>query len=380
MADLPIKELGDEAPVYDRPFVETPKQPVDRRPRTSRRRCRIADALVKLIGSPDLCSKRWVWEQYDHVILGNTVQRPGGDAAVVRVNDGPKALALTSDVTPRYCEADPFEGGKQAVAEAWRNLTAVGARPLALTDNLNFGNPERPEIMGQFVGCIRGIGEACRALDFPVVSGNVSLYNETNGRAILPTPTIGGVGLLDDFTKSATLAFKAEGEAILLVGETHGWLGQSLYLREICGREEGAPPPVDLAAERAQRRFRPRADRATAWSTAVHDVSDGGLLVALAEMAMASGIGAVLDAAPDDSARMPSGSARIRRATSSRSPASTAERVARRAQAAGVPVHAARVDRRRRPRDSPANGRLRSAALRERFEGWLPAYMAGASG
>ena len=164
-------------------------------------------------------------------------------------------------MTPRYCEADPFEGGKQAVAEAWRNLTAVGGRPLAVTDNLNFGNPERPEIMGQLVGCIRGIGEACTALDFPVVSGNVSLYNETNGRAILPTPTIGGVGLLDDFTKSATLAFKAEDEAILLIGETTGWLGQSLYLREICGREEGAPPPVDLAAETPQRRFRARADR-----------------------------------------------------------------------------------------------------------------------
>ena len=169
---------------------------------------------------------------------------------MVRVEDGPKALALTTDVTPRYCEADPFEGGKQAVAEAWRNLTAVGARPLALTDNLNFGNPERPEIMGQLVGCIRGIAEACKALDFPVVSGNVSLYNETNGRAILPTPTIGGVGVLDDFTKSATLAFKAADEAILLIGETKGWLGQSLYLREICEREEGAPPPVDLAAER----------------------------------------------------------------------------------------------------------------------------------
>jgi phosphoribosylformylglycinamidine (FGAM) synthase-like enzyme len=209
-----------------------------------------ADALAKLIGTPDLCSRRWVWEQYDHVIGGNTVQRPGGDAAVVRVQDGPKGLALTADVTPRYCEADPFEGGKQAVAEAWRNITAVGGRPLALTDNLNFGNPERPEIMGQFVGCLKGIADACRALDFPVVSGNVSLYNETNGRGILPTPTIGGVGLLDDFTKSATLAFKREGEAILLIGETHGWLGQSLYLRDICGREEGAPPPVDLEAEK----------------------------------------------------------------------------------------------------------------------------------
>ena len=255
------------------------------------------EALLYLIGSPDLCSRRWVWEQYDHVILGNTVQRPGGDAAVVRVNDGPKALALTSDVTPRYCEADPFEGGKQAVAEAWRNITAVGGRPLAITDNLNFGNPERPEIMGQLVGCIRGIGEACRRLDFPVVSGNVSLYNETNGRAILPTPTIGGVGLLDDFTKSATLAFKAEQEAILLIGETAGWLGQSLYLREICQREEGAPPPVDLDAERRNGDF-VRALIAEGTATAVHDLSDGGLLVALAEMAMASGIGAELEAPP----------------------------------------------------------------------------------
>ena len=199
MADLPIKELGDEAPVYDRPFADAAQaRAIDAA--SVKPPMNIADALDKLIASPDLCSKRWVLEQYDHVILGNTVQRPGGDAAVVRVEEGPKALALTADVTPRYCDADPFEGGKQAVAEAWRNLTAVGARPLALTDNLNFGNPERPEIMGQLVGCIRGIGEAARALDFPIVSGNVSLYNETNGRAILPTPTIGGVGILDDFT------------------------------------------------------------------------------------------------------------------------------------------------------------------------------------
>src|SRR5262245_19597880 len=198
MADLPIKELGDQAPVYDRPYVETLKPALVRAAGVAAP-VPTAEALLRLIGSPDLCSKRWVWEQYDHIILGNTVQRPGGDAAVVRVNDGPKGLALTADVTPRYCEADPFEGGKQAVAEAWRNLTAVGARPLALTDNLNFGNPERPEIMGQLVGCIRGIAEACSALDFPVVSGNVSLYNETNGRAILPTPSIGGVGVIDDF-------------------------------------------------------------------------------------------------------------------------------------------------------------------------------------
>ncbi|MBN8976029.1 MAG: phosphoribosylformylglycinamidine synthase subunit PurL [Rhizobiales bacterium] len=296
MADLPIKELGDEAPLYDRPHVPSPALPViharDVAPPVS-----IPDALVKLIAAPDMCSRRWVWEQYDHVIGGNTVQRPGGDAAVVRIEDGPKGLAMTVDVTPRYCEADPFEGGKQAVAEAWRNVTAVGAKPLAITDNLNFGNPERPEIMGQFVGALRGIADACRVLDFPVVSGNVSLYNETNGRGILPTPSIGGVGLLDDFTKSATLAFKAEGEAILLIGETKGWLGQSIYLRDVCGREEGAPPPVDLAAEKRNGDVVRGMIRAGT-ATAVHDLSDGGLLVALAEMAMAGNIGAVLDAAP----------------------------------------------------------------------------------
>ncbi|WGD55678.1 phosphoribosylformylglycinamidine synthase subunit PurL [Bradyrhizobium sp. CB1650] len=296
MADLPIKELGDEAPVYDRPHVAAAALPVVHA-REVPAPMSVGAALEKLIGSPDLCSKRWVWEQYDHVILGNTLQRPGGDAAVVRVQDGPKGLALTVDVTPRYCEADPFEGGKQAVAEAWRNITAVGGKPLAITDNLNFGNPERPEIMGQFVGCLKGISEACRTLDFPVVSGNVSLYNETNGRAILPTPSIGGVGLLDDFTKSASLAFKAEGEAILLIGETHGWLGQSVYLRDICGREEGAPPPVDLSAEKRNGDVvRGMIHAGTA--TAAHDLSDGGLLVALAEMAMASGIGARLLAAP----------------------------------------------------------------------------------
>jgi phosphoribosylformylglycinamidine synthase subunit PurL len=372
MADLPIKELGDQAPEYNRPFVDTPKLPVidaaDVAPPMSN-----ADALEKLIGAPDLCSRRWVWEQYDHVILGNTVQRPGGDAAVVRVLDGPKALALTADVTPRYCEADPFEGGKQAVAEAWRNITAVGGRPLALTDNLNFGNPERPEIMGQFVGCVRGIGEACRALDFPVVSGNVSLYNETNGRAILPTPTIGGVGVLDDFQKSATVAFNADGETILLVGETRGWLGQSLWLRDVCGREEGAPPPVDLATEKRNGDF-VRALIAAGVATAVHDVSDGGLAVALAEMAMASGIGATLDPARapahgfwfgEDQARY------VVTVTAAKAPL-----VADRARKAGVTVRnlgATGGDALTLGAERP----ILVKSLRDKFENWLPAYMAG---
>ncbi|CAM5456689.1 Phosphoribosylformylglycinamidine synthase subunit PurL [Streptomyces canarius] len=297
MADLPIKELGDKAPVYDRPHVETP-QPAVIHAREIKPPVSTTEALKRLLATPELCSKRWVWEQYDHVIGGNTLQRPGGDAAVVRVQDGPKGLALTVDVTPRYCEADPFEGGKQAVAEAWRNITAVGGKPLAITDNLNFGNPERPEIMGQLVGCLKGASDACIALDFPIVSGNVSLYNETNGRGILPTPSIGGVGLLDDFEESATLAFKAADEAILLIGDTQGWLGQSVYLRDICGREEGAPPPVVFPAEKRNGDV-VRGMIKSGTATAVHDLSDGGLLVALAEMAMASGIGAMLDAAPE---------------------------------------------------------------------------------
>ena len=372
MVDLPIKELGDEAPVYDRPYVETPKQAIVASAEVTPPMA-TADALIALIGSPDLCCKRWVWEQYDHVILGNTVQRPGGDAGVVRIGEGPKALALTTDVTPRYCEADPVEGGRQAVAEAWRNLTAVGARPLAVTDNLNFGNPERPETMGQLVGCIRGIGEACTALDFPVVSGNVSLYNETNGRAILPTPSIGGVGLIDDFTKSATLAFKAADEAILQVGESTGWLGQSLYLRDICGREEGAPPPVDLAAERRNGDL-VRALIGERRVSAVHDVSDGGLLVALAEMAMASGIGAALDAAPFAPHAFWFGEEQGRYVVTTA--AAQVEGIMARAGAAGVPVR--RLGTTGGDALTPKGDRpILVAKLRESFESWFPAYMKG---
>jgi phosphoribosylformylglycinamidine synthase subunit PurL len=394
MADLPIKELGDEAPVYRRPFVEPAKLPVIDAAAVVPP-MPIADALEKLMGSPDLCSKRWVWEQYDHIILGNTVQRPGGDAAVVRVNDGPTALALTTDVTPRYCEADPFEGGKQAVAETWRNLTAVGATPLAITDNLNFGNPERPEIMGQFVGCVRGISEACRALDFPVVSGNVSLYNETNGRAILPTPTIGGVGLLADFTLSATLAFKAANEAILLVGSSRGWLGQSLYLRDICGREEGAPPPVDLAAERRNGDF-VRGLIARKVATAVHDVSDGGLAVAVAEMAIAGGIGAdlrvALDARRRDRAhtRLPEAPASVPLPDPAFWFGEDQARyvvTVRESDTAAVLELAGinRVPMRRIGTTGgsalmlPAQRSIPVVRLRERFENWLPGYMSGGS-
>jgi phosphoribosylformylglycinamidine synthase subunit PurL len=290
VADIPVTALADEAPLYERPWEE-PKRPAALalvpEPKS------VMDALAKLVASPDLCSRRWIYEQYDSTVMADTVQKPGGDAAIVRIHNTNKAVALTTDVTPRYVQADPYVGGQQAVAEAWRNLTAVGATPLAITDNLNFGNPQRPEIMGQFVLAVRGIGDACRALDFPVVSGNVSLYNETNGQGILPTPAIGGVGLMKDVTKHATIPFKAEGETIIVIGETKGHLGQSIYLREILGREEGPPPPVDLKVERRNGDF-VRDLIVTGRVTAVHDASDGGLGVALAEMAMASGIGATL--------------------------------------------------------------------------------------
>jgi phosphoribosylformylglycinamidine synthase subunit PurL len=291
-ADLPVAPLVEQAPVYERPHVATPpRAPVWAASLPS---CDPIAALKKLIGSCDLASRRWIWEQYDHLVMGRTVIRPGGDAAVVRLGREPKGLALTTDCTPRYCQADPWRGGAQAVAETWRNLTAVGARPLAITDNMNFGNPQRPEIMGQFVGCIEGIREACLALDYPVVSGNVSLYNETNGKGILPTPAIGGVGVIDDVDKAVSIAFKRDGEAIVLIGATEGHLGCSLYLREILDREDGPPPAVDLAAERHNGDFVRAGIGAGAFS-ACHDISDGGLLIAVAEMALAGGIGAKID-------------------------------------------------------------------------------------
>lgn len=371
MADLPIKELGDEAPEYDRPWIETPKLAIIEaavvKPPMSN-----ADALLKLVGSPDLCSKRWVYEQYDTLILGNSVVTPGGDAGIVRIEEGPKGLAMTADVTPRYCEADPFEGGKQAVAEAWRNLTAVGATPLAITDNLNFGNPERPEVMGQLVGCIKGIGEACKVLDFPVVSGNVSLYNETNGVSILPTPTIGGVGVLADVTKHATVGFKAEGESIILIGETSGWLGQSAYLATICGREEGAPPPVDLAIERRNGEF-VRALITAGRVSACHDLSDGGLAVALTEMALAGGVGATvtqLPAGPVHAVLFGEDQARYLVTL----PSSAVEGLLTEARAAGVP--AALIGRTGgNALALPGEAPVALTALDKAHEDWFPTYM-----
>jgi len=285
--DIPLGPLADEAPCYERPYaIPKAPEPLTDIPESTD----IGADLLKLMASPNIASRRWVWEQYDQSVGADTVQRPGGDAAVVRVHGSKKALAITTDCTPRYCYADPVEGGRQAVAEAYRNLCAVGAKPLAITNCLNFGNPQRPEIMGQFVGCVEGIAEACRALDFPVVSGNVSLYNETKNEdgsslAILPTPAIGGVGLLEDWGKSTTAGFKIDGESLVLLGHSTGHVDQSLWLEVCHGRRSGAAPRVDLNVERRLGDLLQQLI-GTGVVSATHDISDGGALVAIAEMAI----------------------------------------------------------------------------------------------
>ena len=285
-ADLPVPVLANSAPVYERPwFRHVPPQPV--LPEWVAAPESILGALKTMLADPACASRRWIWEQYDHMVMGDTVGRPGGDAAVVRIHGTQKGLAATCDVTPRYVAADPEMGTKQAVVETWRNLTAVGADPIAITDNMNFANPERPEIMGQFVGSVRGMAEACRVLDYPVVSGNVSLYNETNGVGIPPTPAIGGVGLIPDTSLMADIRLKREGDLLIAIGREQGWLGQSLYQLIIAKKPEGAPPPVDLSDELKAGRLIRALIREKKVS-AVHDVSDGGLLIAVVEMALAS--------------------------------------------------------------------------------------------
>jgi phosphoribosylformylglycinamidine synthase subunit PurL len=371
--DLEVAPLVNSSPVYERPWEPTPPQPdLPAQTRTLPDRP-LGDILTALMACPDLASKRWIWEQYDSQVGNDTVYRSGeAEAAVVRVHGTSKALAITTDCTPRYCRADPVRGGAQAVAEAWRNLTAVGAVPLAITDNMNFGNPQKPRIMGQFVGCIQGMTEACQTLDFPVVSGNVSLYNETNGEAILPTPAIGGVGLLDDAGLAIPLAFQTEGEIVLLVGETAGHLGQSLYLREILGREEGPPPPVDLAVERRNGDL-VRGLIRDRLVTACHDVADGGVLVTVAEMAMAGGLGADLPALAGADAGLLFGEDQGRYIFTV--PADHAEAVRLRAETAGVPV-----TRLGEVRGVALTGLSTDAisvnGLQQVNESWLPRYMA----
>ncbi|MDA7948845.1 MAG: phosphoribosylformylglycinamidine synthase subunit PurL, partial [Hyphomicrobiaceae bacterium] len=369
-ADMPVGALADSAPEYKRPWT-LPEPPaaisIDDVPAPNS----LTETLEALMASPHLCSRRWVWEQYDHMVMGDTVRRPGGDAAVVRVHGTSKGIAATCDVTPRYCAADPREGGKQAVAEAWRNLTAAGADPLAITDCMNFGNPERPEIMGQFAGCIEGMREACTALGFPVVSGNVSLYNETNGVAIPPTPAIGGVGLIPDIAHASDIALKSAGETLLLLGAENGHLGQSLYMDVILNRREGAPPPVDLDAERTTGDLVRQFIREGSISAA-HDISDGGLLVAIAEMALAGNIGVTLEpyegALPYHAILFGEDQARYLVATDQPS------KIAVGAEKAGIPclkVGTAGGE----TISLPGETSVPLDRLRTLHEGWLPSYM-----
>jgi len=299
VCDIPIAPLADDAPNLDRPYTIPVSRPVIDAADVHETQD-YNDALTRIISSPDIASKRWIWEQYDRHVMADTVDssQSGGDAAIVRIHGKNKAVAITTDCTPRYVQADPYMGGKQCVAETWRNLSCVGADPIAITDCLNFGNPERPEIMGQFVGAIDGMNEACRAFDYPVVSGNVSLYNETNGVAIPPTPAVGGVGLIPDLDYIATLKGAKEGDTLILIGETEGWLGSSIYLREILRREEGAPPPVDLEVEKRNGDYVRKLIR-NKRVNAVHDCSDGGLAITACEMAFAGNIGLHLSAPSD---------------------------------------------------------------------------------
>jgi phosphoribosylformylglycinamidine synthase len=379
VCDVPLAPLFDDAPLYDRPWVQPALQP------------RLApadvpapeswvDAVIKVLTCPDMASKRWIWEQYDRHVMADTLHdsATAADAGVVRVHGTDKGLAMTSDCTPRYVLADPYEGGKQAVAEAWRNLTAVGSRPIAITDNLNFGNPQRPEIMGQIVRAIDGMAEACRVLDFPVVSGNVSLYNETNGAAIPPTPTVGAVGLLTNYDVVVGFGGMVEGDVLVLIGETRGELGSSLYLREVLGREDGAPPPVDLVLERKTGDFVREQIEAGAL-TCVHDLSDGGLIGAAADIALASDCGVELDGGPDAHAH-----ARLFGEDQARYLVAVADatEVIAAAQAAGL---SASVVGRARGRDFTSVGpagdlfRLPLDHLREMHEGWMPAWIEGHS-
>jgi phosphoribosylformylglycinamidine synthase subunit PurL len=377
VADLPIDPLALASPEYDeneRPWKPTPARPVVNAADVAQPNDPLA-TLERLMSCPDMASKRWIWEQYDHMVMGDTLGlgRPGGDAAMVRVHGTKKALAMTSDCTPRYCLADPVQGGRQAVAEAWRNLTAVGARPLAITDNMNFGNPERPEIMGQFVGCIEGMREACITLDFPVVSGNVSLYNETNGSAILPTPTIGAVGLIDDASKAIGIAPTADGQTLILIGDTKGHLGSSMYLREIVGREDGTPPPVDLETERRHGDFvREHINAGTI--AACHDLADGGLLVAIAEMSLAADRGAEIDAAASGDVPLHAwlfGEDQARYIIATDDPAAVLS------AAAAKDIPAGRVASIGGDSLRLATFELPLSQLRQQHEDWLPTYMAG---
>ncbi len=297
--DIPLDPLVDDAPKYDRPHGDAPTRPHLASADISRD-TPITIMLKSMLGGVDLASRRWIYQQYDSQVMADTIAGPGGDAALIRVHGSQRGLAITTDCTPRYVEADPYTGGAQAVAEAYRNISAIGATPLAITNNLNFGNPEKPEIMTQLVQSVTGMGTAARHLETPVVSGNVSLYNETDGKAIQPCPVIGMIGVIDDVNKAVGNRFTSADQKIFIIGQNEdtndGWLGSSIYQQHANNGNETitAPPPIDLEAERQNANF-VRLQILGGTITAAHDISDGGLAIALGEMAIRSGLGAKIN-------------------------------------------------------------------------------------
>jgi phosphoribosylformylglycinamidine synthase len=386
VCDISVPPLSQDAANYDRPWNPpkvAPALDISKYPEPKD----YGEVLLKLMSSPDMASKRWIWEQYDRHVMGDTIDssQSGGDAAIVRIHGTNKALAICSDCNPHYVAADPYEGGKQAVAEAYRNLSAVGATPIAITDNLNFGNPEKPDTMGVIVKAIEGMAEACRALDFPVVSGNVSLYNETDGVGIPPTPVVGGIGLIENVSKIATLKGTQPGDVLFVVGEMRGHLGASLYARVILGLDgpaAGPPPPVDLGLEKRNAAF-VRDLIARGLVNAVHDVSEGGLLCAAVEMAMASGVGLRTTAA------MSAGDffGETQGCYLVAIPADAIADIAKLTEYAGV--HAGwdfavtggdeirLVDQPEKNKPARRSFVVSLDSLRDAHEGWLPAYMKG---
>ncbi len=369
VAELPVQPLSDEAPVYDRAWKPTENKDILIYTKEVNE-SELLSQLKKIMGSPNICSKRWIYEQYDNRVGGDTLQIPGGDAAVVRVHGTKKAIAMTSDCNSRYVYADPQEGGKQAVVESYRNLIAVGAKPLAITNCLNFGNPQKPEIMGQIVGALKGMAEACEFLKYPVVSGNASLYNETNGKGIKPTPTIGGVGLIEDYAKIVTSSFKREGETIIRIGEMEGHLGASIFAEEILGinKEGYTPPKIDLELEKKNADFVSFAIE-QGWVTACHDVSEGGQLVAIAEMAITGNIGASIDISCDVARAFGEDQARYIITV----PNNFAERILTRAPEQGVSAIA--IGETGGDAITVGEASIKVSELKEVYEGTLPKFM-----
>ncbi len=283
VAEIPINLLAENAPIYDRKWKKTKLPQKIKINKNEFKSLNLSDCLKKILANPNISEKKWIWDQYDHTVMGDTIQKPGGDAGVVRIHGSKKAIAASIDSSASYCNSHPLPGGKQIVCESWRNLISVGAKPIAITNCLNFGNPEKEKNMGEFVECVEGISESCKYLNFPVVSGNVSFYNETKDKGIKPTPAIGGIGLIKDYEKMVTMSIKNEGNLVFVVGKTEGHLDQSIFAKSILSEDKGPPPEINLFNEKNNgETLLKLIDKNLIKSC--HDVSIGGILVAVSKM------------------------------------------------------------------------------------------------